>query len=409
MKIAIYWESELWGGSDSHLLTLLKNWSDENDQFVLFSNQNNQGYKRISRDLDNLPNVKCVEFLPVFDRISQKEKRLVFTSGLLKFWSYTGKPLLFRRMVAKCKKLLKKHGPFDGLLAFNGGYPASWGVLASVIAAKKIGVSKRILHILHSASKPGIYTFGFFEHMIDRAICRSATDIVALSQATRKTLLDFRMFNVMLNPIRVIYSGIDFEPEKAENDAVDLRREFGLGDTILVGVVGRIERYKGHEDLITGYSFLPGHAREKIKLIFIGTGEKTEIERLKRISDILGVKEAIVFTGFLEGSPQRIIEQLDVLAVMTKDFEGFGLTLAEAMSVKTPVISTNVGAVPEFVTEETGFLVSPESPFEVFSVLTKLVEEPAHFQQKAENAKQHIRAFSPERLYRQFHLLFHLD
>ena len=34
---------------------------------------------------------------------------------------------------------------------------------------------------------------------------------------------------------------------------------------------------------------------------------------------------------------------------LTKDFEGFGLTLAEALSVKTPVLSTKVGGVIEFL------------------------------------------------------------
>lgn len=409
MRIAVYWESELWGGSDTHLLTLLKNWPDQNDEFTILYNQNNQGHERIAADLRSLKYVKSLSFSPVFDVAAKHNAINSLGANAWKLLCYMAKPYFFWRMVRKCRKLLSEFGPFDGLLADNGGYPAAWGSLAAIIAAKQINIPKRLLLIHHAATKPGTYTWEIFEHLVDRMICRSATVLVAVSQATRKTLIDYRWFDTHINPIRVIYNGVDSSQQFANTDTYDLREIYSLGDMTLVGMVGRIERYKGHEDLIEGVSLLLEEYQKKIKLVFIGSGSDAEIKRLQRLAEYLNVKNAILFTGFIPGPAQNLISQLDLLAVMTKDFEGFGLTIAEAMCVGTPVMATRVGAIPEFVDERVGSLILPESPFEASYVLKDFIEKRELFSKKADLAFQHIKKYSGEHMAKQFHKMINID
>ncbi|MCA9910174.1 MAG: glycosyltransferase family 4 protein, partial [Anaerolineae bacterium] len=55
----------------------------------------------------------------------------------------------------------------------------------------------------------------------------------------------------------------------------------------------------------------------------------------------------------------RVMAALDIF-LMPSLWEGFGLTLLEAMSVAVPVVATNVSAIPEIVAhQETGLLVAP--------------------------------------------------
>jgi hypothetical protein len=61
MKIAIWWEQVLWGGVDTHLLTLLRNWPSKTDSFYIFYNPSNQGMSRISREIISMDRVICVE------------------------------------------------------------------------------------------------------------------------------------------------------------------------------------------------------------------------------------------------------------------------------------------------------------------------------------------------------------
>ena len=51
MKILVFWEQSEWGGVDSHLYELIKNWPNENDSFTIMHNYNNPGLLRIKKGL----------------------------------------------------------------------------------------------------------------------------------------------------------------------------------------------------------------------------------------------------------------------------------------------------------------------------------------------------------------------
>ncbi|MBK9444595.1 MAG: glycosyltransferase family 4 protein [Betaproteobacteria bacterium] len=151
--------------------------------------------------------------------------------------------------------------------------------------------------------------------------------------------------------IRVIHNGMSPEEDKAPQAAADIRARISAGsEARLIGIVGRIDPYKGHEDLIFALARLAPEQRKHIQLVVLGSpASDDEILRLKRIAHNLGVADYLQFLGYVEGRPADLIAQLDLLVVATRSFEGFGLTLLEAMSVGVPVLATRVGAIPEFV------------------------------------------------------------
>jgi len=95
--------------------------------------------------------------------------------------------------------------------------------------------------------------------------------------------------------------------------------------------------------------------------------------------------------------------------MLTKDFEGFGLTIAEAMFARTPVIATAVGAVPEFVNDGIASLVHPESPADICEVLVDFLVDSNKFLDRADKAEKHIQKFSGENMSRQYHRMLHLQ
>ena len=48
---------------------------------------------------------------------------------------------------------------------------------------------------------------------------------------------------------------------------------------------------------------------------------------------------------------------------LTRDYEGFGLTIGESMVAGTPVIATDVGAVKEFLNHKNGTLIKVNNEF----------------------------------------------
>ena len=70
---------------------------------------------------------------------------------ILQYFLYPLLPLLFFLNLNLIKKLLNDFKDHEIIISNNGGYPASL-IVASIIAAKKIGITKRFLLIHHESS-----------------------------------------------------------------------------------------------------------------------------------------------------------------------------------------------------------------------------------------------------------------
>ncbi len=92
---------------------------------------------------------------------------------------------------------------------------------------------------------------------------------------------------------------------------------------------------------------------QSVKLLLVGDGpDRTATERLSRE---LGVFEDVRFLGKQEPI-EEILSIADVF-IMPSGSETFGLAALEAMACGVPVVASNIGGLPELITDgETGFL-----------------------------------------------------
>ena len=106
--------------------------------------------------------------------------------------------------------------------------------------------------------------------------------------------------------------------------------------------------------------------------VFIGDGIDFEI--VKEYSKNLNHQENIRFTGVLEGQP--LIDELasgDFL-VLSSNYETQGVVLLEAFACGLPVVSTNVGGIPEIVNESNGILVPPQDPEKLADAMETMLQ-----------------------------------
>ena len=143
MRIAVWWEQTLSGGVDTHLLTLLRNWPEPKDEFVIFYNVNNQGVKRIWDSLIQLSQVTLVSY---------GEPSSILPGSFGKIVRYFWLPVHFLSMKRRARRLLNRYGSFDALLADNGGYPAAWATLAALWAGSALGFRVNLLLVHHAAT-----------------------------------------------------------------------------------------------------------------------------------------------------------------------------------------------------------------------------------------------------------------
>jgi glycosyltransferase involved in cell wall biosynthesis len=403
MNIAIYWIQKDYGGVDTHLITLLNNWPNKNDNFILFTNYDNNGYFSIK---EKIPKDIKLEVIKV--KSGWFNNKLFFFK-LLKLFEFLFFPIYFYFLKASSSNELKNRD-IDILFVDNGGYPGSWKSLASLWAAQRLGILKRVLLIHHGSLHNNIIR-RVGEKIVDFKISNWATDIITVSRATRKTLIDHRGWNPARNPIRVIHNGFDHASDYEGNKNLDIRELYKIdSDVSLIGIVGRVERYKGQEDLIIALSELPIEIRNKFHLLIVGKAVlQSELKRLEFLAKRLQVENLITFTGYLDIDINFLMSQLDILCMVTKDFEGFGLTIGEAMICGTPVICTNVGAVSEFVNDQLAWIVPPEEPSSIAEVLLLYKNNPSAFIDKSKKSITHIKKFSGKKMASQFYRILVLE
>jgi alpha-maltose-1-phosphate synthase len=84
--------------------------------------------------------------------------------------------------------------------------------------------------------------------------------------------------------------------------------------------------------------------------------------------------------------------------------ELLGLTLLESMAVGTPVVCTNVGGMPEYVTNgETGFVVPPNDSRQLRERVTRLVGDPDLVRRMGRASRVYVQQFGWQRVAEQVH------
>ncbi|HWQ10071.1 MAG TPA: glycosyltransferase, partial [Holophaga sp.] len=216
---------------------------------------------------------------------------------------------------------------------------------AAGIAAKWAGV-ERIVYRKGSARK--IRPTRLNRWLFGRVV----TSVIANSIATRDMMLAGDPDLVPAGKIHIIYNSFDLAGYDAAPCEPVYRRQ---GGELILGNAGRMSVQKNQHDLL----LMAARLKEldlDFKLLIAGDGKL--MPELVAAVDELGLKERVVFLGFVENI-RAFMESLDIF-VLTSRWEGFGYVLAEAMASRKPVLAYDLSSNPEIVADqETGYLVPP--------------------------------------------------
>jgi len=189
---------------------------------------------------------------------------------------------------------------------------------------------------------------------LGRWACGKATCVIANSKATAADLqLD----------AEVIYNGVD---EAFFETAPDAPRSH---EGVVVGMAGRIDPWKGHEDLLAAAAQVPNARFVVAGGALFGKGE-AYLASLRR-----SATDNVEFLGPVADMP-RFMASIDILVHPSRDPEPFGRAVAEAMAAGKPVVATDHGGLPEVV-GDAGFLVPPRDPGALATRVRELVEDAA--------------------------------
>lgn len=149
-------------------------------------------------------------------------------------------------------------------------------------------------------------------------------------------------------------------------------------DVPVVGLVGRLQPWKGQDRLLRAQALLRERGREIHTLIVGGAAygfSSDYAAALPQLVRELGLAGAVTMTGQVPDAGPYV-ERMDVL-VNASDPEPFGIVLLEGMARGVAVLAVDSGGPAEFVEHErTGVLARSGEPAALADALEPLLESP---------------------------------
>lgn len=141
------------------------------------------------------------------------------------------------------------------------------------------------------------------------------------------------------NDIQVLPTGISLEQHNfrmSTEERSEKRKSLGIPDdyTVLINL-GRLGTEKNLEELLEYFATALEHNR---KLIFLIVGDGPNKEHLEEMTDELGIRENVIFTGMVDPSNVQEYYQLADLFVSASTSETQGLTYIEASANGLPLL-----------------------------------------------------------------------
>ncbi|MBV9217224.1 MAG: glycosyltransferase [Acidobacteria bacterium] len=259
--------------------------------------------------------------------------------------------------------------------------------------SKRFAPSTTFVMTRHHTS--GVRMLGTRFHVaLDKWMVKKADAAVTVSEAARRYMLD--VDHIDRNDIEVIPLGFDFDIYAPDATARKLiRSEMGFrDDELIVGYVANFAPGKGHQQLIEAFQML---AREmpQARLFLVGSGDTGNVQE---IVERFGLRTSVVFAGRRRDIP-ACLNAMDIF-VQPSLSEAFSQVLIEAMGVGLPVIATKVGSAGEiFRPGESGLLVPPDDPYEIFLALRELLADKLRTCEMADAGRSFVREhFRPQQM-----------
>jgi len=211
---------------------------------------------------------------------------------------------------------------------------------------------------------------GVLNRFIGGPVMRAVDRVVVGSEFGRTQAA--RELGVPPERLAVVYYGVDRRFESRPR-AERLVQRFGLRDHPVVLFLGGLKARKNPFLLLDIWRDVV-QERPDARLVVAGAGPL--LDPLRRRAATLP-PGSVIFTGYVPEAEKVDYFNLADVLLFPSALEGFGLSVAEAMSCEVPVVVSARGSLPEVVADgEGGFLCDPDDPSTFVHKVLLLLSEP---------------------------------
>jgi glycosyltransferase involved in cell wall biosynthesis len=199
-----------------------------------------------------------------------------------------------------------------------------------------------------------------------------------------------------------ISNGVDlncFHPGQSSLD----RKKYGLDVRPILLFVGRIDKEKNVDLILRA---LPG-ALAQTNFQFIAAGKGAELDNLKKLARLLGVRHSANFLGFVPDRDLPDLYRSATAFVIACTAELQSIATMEAMASGLPVIAVDAVALPELIHNgKNGFLFTPGSVPELSKAIVNLFSDQKVRAKMAQRSLEIIQEHNINKTMQEFETLY---
>jgi glycosyltransferase involved in cell wall biosynthesis len=217
---------------------------------------------------------------------------------------------------------------------------------------------------------------------------RHSQAVITISKHTQRDVYQL-ISGIDTDKVHPVYLDAGYK-ENGKSDHRYVRDKYGIGETPYVFLSSSLSPRKNIIRALRAIALI----KEEIPHKFVMTGGKSwKVKNIAEEVEKLNLQDKFLKIGFVDDEDMHSIFQEADVYFHPSLYEGFGLTLLEAMYAKTPVAYSHISSHPE-VAGEAGLPFDPYDVQEMAAVLKRLCLDKHLQQELAEKGLENIKRFS---------------
>ncbi len=227
---------------------------------------------------------------------------------------------------------------------------------------------------------------------------RNAAQVIADSECSRRDAIRvLALAGECVTTIPLAVSA-DFSVARDEAMIVRLRNQHGLhGKRVIFNVAG-LDVRKNIATLLRAFARVSANMGDGVRLVIGGKahGNAALYPNPAPLVQELGIAGSVIFTGSISTEEKVAFYQMADCYAAPSIYEGFGLTLLEAMTCGVPVVAADASCTPEVV-GDAGILVAPQDVAGFANAIALVLNDDVLVQRMHQQGLDRARQFSWER------------
>jgi glycosyltransferase involved in cell wall biosynthesis len=224
---------------------------------------------------------------------------------------------------------------------------------------------------------------------------RRADAVITVSECSKRDIE--KLLGLAPERIHVIGNAVDssFFPVRDAWLLASVRERYGIGPRFIL-YFGGFDMRKNVPRIIQAYGRLPEGLRREYQLVIAGRysrlGHPLYPDPREKVRE-LGLDGSVVFTGQIREQDKAPLYSAAAVFAFPSLYEGFGMPVLEAMACGTPVVTSNLSALPE-VAGDAGVLVDPYEPAAISTAMEELLENQSRREELSRRGLERARRYT---------------